>query len=120
MPRVMKLKDSEDNELEFSPLIEYKSPEQNQIMEKYAIDGTLYLIKRYKKLLHNIPLKAISVSDYAQFLTWWQDRNVLTFYPDLINNPTNTLQVQIINTENPFNPMFNNALYEGVLAIKEI
>jgi hypothetical protein len=123
MANVMKLVDIADTEVEFSPLIDgrYQAPDEQARMVKKMIDGSIRIIKPYKKHLYSIPLNAISSADNTQLLTWWQDLEALDFYPDLINDGATYYSVKIVNTTAPFTLMEGREdLYEGTLNIREV
>lgn len=106
--------------IEFSPIPEYTAPDDQKRLLKYAIDGALHIIKPYKKHLYNIPLNNVSSADAAQIITWWESLTVLSFYPDLTNDPTTYYSVNITNTEAPLSLMFPfSDIYEGTLQIRE-
>ena len=126
---VMKLVDTvfnlewELDTIEFSPLADggYQAPDEQARMVKKMIDGSIRIIKPYKKHLYSIPLNAVSLADYAIFLDWWQVMQELDFYPDLTNAPATYYAVQIVNTTAPLTMMEGRIdLYEGVLQIREI
>ena len=118
---IMKLVDSILTEIEFSPLRDgYESPDESNRMIKVAIDGTVHIIKPYKKGYYRIPLNTVDPSDAAQLITWWEDLEELSFYPDLINDAGTYITALIINTESPLHKQFQNPnYYEGTLEIKE-
>jgi len=120
MADVMKLVDGSSNEVEFSPRPDYKAPQALRMLKKVAIDGTVHLIQPQQKKKWTIPLNAVNATDYAQFLSWWQDMEALTFYPDLTNTPTTTYAVKITNNRNPFRLMANPSYYEGTLILREV
>jgi len=117
----MKLVDTIPTTIEFSPIPEYTAPEDQKRLLKYTIDGTLHIIKPYKKHLYNIPLNNISSADASQIVTWWESLTVLSFYPDLTNTPDTYYAVNITNTEAPLSLMFPFPdIYEGALQIREV
>lgn len=130
MAEVMKIIDTflglegwEMETIEFSPLSDgsYTAPEEQARMVKKMIDGSIRIIKPYKKHLYSIPLNNVSSANYAIFTIWWQNLEYLDFYPDLINTPTTYYEVIITNTRNPFTRMQSGTeLYEGTLQLREV
>ncbi len=118
---IMKLVDTIPTTKEFSPIPEYTAPDNQKRLLKYAIDGTLHIIKPYKKHLYSIPLNNISSADATQIISWWESLTVLSFYPDLTNTPDTYYSVNITNTEVPLSLMFPfSNIYEGALQIREV
>jgi hypothetical protein len=129
MANVMKLVDTvfdlewELDSIEFSPLVDggYSAPDEQARMVKKMLDGSIRIIKPYKKHLYSIPLNAVSATDYALFLEWWQLMQELDFYPDLINDGATSYAIKIVNTTAPLSLMEGREdLYEGTLNIREV
>lgn len=118
---LMRLTDNLAATIDFSPIPEYQAPDDQKRLVKYAIDGTVHIIKPYKKHLYSIPLNNVSSADATQIITWWQSLSALLFYPDLTNTPDTYYTVNIINTQSPLNNMYPfETIYEGVLEIREV
>lgn len=117
---LMQLKDNITATVQFSPVPEYQAPDDQKRLVKYAIDGTVHIIKPYKKHLYFIPLNNVSSADATQIITWWQSLSALLFYPDLTNTPDTYYTANIVNTQAPLNNMFPfETIYEGILEIRE-
>lgn len=118
---LMKLVDSLSVEVSFSPRPDYQSPDDQNRMVKYAIDGTPHIIKPYKKKRYSIPLNNVNLTNASQIITWWEDLEQLTFYPDLENTPATTYTVMITQSQSPLSLMFPKTdIYEGTLEVREV
>jgi len=108
--------------IEFSPLLDgFQVPDDQARLVKKMIDGSIRIIKPYKKHLYTIRLNAVSSADYTQFLSWWEQMQELNFYPDTVNDAATYYSVQIVNTQDPFTLMEGKLdTYEGTLSLREI
>ena len=107
--------------IEFSPLLDgFQVPDEQSRLVKKMIDGSIRIIKPYKKHLYTIRLNDVSSADYTQFLDWWEQMQELEFYPDTVNDADTYYNVQIINTTDTFNLMEGKTdTYEGTLTLRE-
>lgn len=125
MADVMKLFDpSSAQYVEFSPISGYTKPDLFERVEYTTPGGTLYTYKKYKLSKYEVPVNNINTTDYGKILGWWQVRQILKFYADMINAPTIWEYVKIINEESPlrlFNHQYYNAnsVYAGTLIMLE-
>lgn len=118
---LMKLVSGVPVTVQFSPIPEYQAPDDQNRLVKYAIDGTVHIIKPYKKHRYSIPLNNVSSTDATQIITWWQSLTALSFYPDLTNTPDTYYTVNIVNRQAPLNNMFPfETIYEGILELREV
>ena len=117
---LMRLKVDTDT-VDFDPGKGYDAPDDLGATIVKTLDGTLYTYKRYHKERHEVPMDEISAASMALINGWWEDKTVVTFYPDYVAAPTGTISVKIVNSEKPLQKMYPNwDLYAGELILREV
>lgn len=117
---LMRLKVDTDT-VDFDPGKGYDAPDDLEVTQVKALDGTLYSYTRYHKEQYEVPLDEISSSDAALINGWWEDKEEVTFYPDYASYPAVTVSVKIINAEKPMQHDYPNwDLYAGELILREV
>ena len=122
MSKVMKLVKN-TIAIEFDPAEGYVAPQILEVSHHRASSGKSYSYKWWKKGRWEVPMERISKSDAEQINSWWEDLSELSFYPDLINEPTVSYSVILKNDVAPLSEMQNPQFaifYAGNLVLEEV
>jgi len=109
--------------ISFSPDQGYNKPDDVSLLINNANDGSLYVYKKYSKRRWEIPLKMLEKASADQINSWRESLTLLSFYPDMINAPTASFVVRIINDTRPLSSMTEwtwEQLYDGNLILREV
>lgn len=85
-----------------SPNDGYTKPGVVEFSRERTRDGTLYQYRWFNKLRWEIPISFIPSSIATVVNSWWSSGvGSLFLYPDMINSPTASYEVRIVNAETP-------------------
>lgn len=118
---LMRLKEN-SNIVDFAPAAGYEEPEDLREAIQTSMSGIRYTHTWSKKERWEVPLTYLPIADKAKIKTWWDDKTIVEFYPDYLNSPGTSVNVRIINSQNPLvmaYPFWNQD-YEGVLILREV
>ena len=123
MANVQKLVSGE-TEVGFSPLVTgYIEDRIREVVRHRSRSGKLYTYQFFTdKWRYEVPVIILVSSDADQINTWAKDNTELTFYPDLINEPSVTKTMHIVNEGDPLQMMAYTweSRYEGTIILEEI
>lgn len=112
-----------DTEVEFDPLAGYVEDRIREVARHRSRSGKLHSYLFFTdKWRYEIPVVMETAADAVQINTWAKGDTELTFYPDLVNSPTTTKTVHIVNTADPLQLMEYEwkDRYEGTIFLEEI
>lgn len=122
---LQRLTDTAGNTVEFGPQQEsgYREDRIADISRWRSRAGNLYTYRWFTdKWKYIVPIFTQVAADANQLNTWRKNNIPLTFSPDLLNMPTVTRTVHIINDEDPMqwlDPQWKTN-YQGVLILEEV
>ena len=117
---IMSLTDGVDT-VTFSPRYGYAIPQDRTRNIYHSLNGDQIINEQAEHEQYEIPLNAISKTDYDLIYGWWDEMTKLTFTPDT-DAPGTVYYVRIVNTENPLQMMSPHwaTYYEGTLSLREV
>lgn len=110
------------NEFEFDPAEGYIAPRILDVSHHRAANGKSYSYKWWIKRRWEVPLDRVEKTDADQINSWWEDLSELTFYPDLINDPSTSPTVLLKNAGAPLSEMQRPTFavhYTGIIILEE-
>jgi len=117
---VIKLSDGY-TDITFEGVKYYRQPDILKVSKHRSMDGTLHVRKWYKRGRWEIGLTLIPKATADVINGWWENTTSLTFYPDLVNTPTESFTVKLVNSARPLNAMTGKQFgeyYDGELQIE--
>lgn len=106
----------------FSPLASgFDVPEERDRVLLESLDGTKTVDEVSVKMRWELPVNAVSSTDFARISQWWRYGSTLRFNPD--TDHATVYNVRLVNDGCPLSMMPNtawNTLYQGVIIIEEI
>lgn len=113
-----------ETEIEFSPLVTgYLLDRIKQVSRWRSTSNKLYsYLFGTNKAREEIPVIIKVTADAEQINTWTKDNTELTHYYDLVNSPTATRTVHIVNEGDPLQMIAGDwkERYEGIIITEEI
>jgi len=125
MADVQRLTDGVDT-CDFNPLIDrFRQPDMFFEAENIATDGTYYNYQLGTPVkFYEVGVTNISAANAAIINSWNEDRDSLTFTPDLTGAPGTTYTVKLINKSRPLQVVpyspWGTLTYYGTLLIRQV
>lgn len=120
----MKLMDTKGNVVWFSPSGTYSATKENNINDYTALNGRAIQYEWFSVLLWKIGMNMVLAATATQIQTWWMNRTVLTYYPDVIDHPDQSYSVMVDGKDMPLpdheTQVAWNTRRKGTLALRQV